>query len=128
MDRIKLIEAAKEVQQQAHAPFSGYRVGAALMTEDGKIFSGCNVEVSTYGLTVCAERNAVAAAIAHGERRFKAIAVVTSNGATPCGACRQVLWEICGDIPVILVDESGKTTEIKTSELLPEPFDSSKLG
>jgi len=124
-----LISAAKEARENAHAPFSNFKVGAALRTPSGKIFGGCNVENATYGLTVCAERVAIFKAISEGERRFDAIAVVTDTDALtpPCGACRQLIWEFCGDVPVILSNLKGKTEIITMRTLFPRPFDSSNL-
>ena len=124
-----LIEAAKRVRDNAHAKFSNFKVGAALHTPSGKIFSGCNVENATYGLTVCAERVAIFKAISEGERKFDVIAVVTDTDTLtpPCGACRQLIWEFCGDIPVVLANLQGKTEPIRMSQLFPKPFDSSNL-
>jgi cytidine deaminase len=119
-----MIEEATKARQNASAPFSKFKVGAALRTKRGKIFHGCNVENCTYALTVCAERVALLSAIAAGERQFDAIAVVTQSEepGTPCGPCRQLLWEYCGDIPVTIASLSGKKREFKLSELLPYPF------
>jgi len=124
-----LISAAKQARENAHAPYSNFRVGAALRATSGRIFSGCNVENATYGLTVCAERIAIFKAISEGERGFDAIAVVTDTDALtpPCGACRQLIWEFCGDVPVILANLKGKTEIIPMRELFPKPFDSSNL-
>jgi cytidine deaminase len=124
-----LIEAAKRGRDNAHAKFSNFKVGAALHTPSGKTFSGCNVENATYGLTVCAERVAIFKAISEGERKFDAIAVVTDSDTLtpPCGACRQLIWEFCGDIPVVLANLGGKTEVIRISQLFPKPFDSSNL-
>ena len=124
-----LISAAKHARENAHAKFSNFKVGAALRTPAGKIFGGCNVENATYGLTVCAERVAIFKAISEGERRFDAIAVVTDTDALtpPCGACRQLIWEFCGDVPVILSNLQGKTETIPMRTLFPKPFDSSNL-
>lgn len=122
-----LKERAIEASKFSHSPYSKYSVGAAVETEDGEIFVGCNVESSSYGLSVCAERNALAAAIVNGHKQFRAMAVYSRNGATPCGACRQVIWDICGDIPVYVYDEAGKEKMYRTSELLPNPFDCRKL-
>jgi len=124
-----LIEAAKRARENAHAKFSNFKVGAALHTPSGKIFSGCNVENATYGLTVCAERVAIFKAISEGERKFDAIAVVTDTDTLtpPCGACRQIIWEFCGDVPVVLANLNGKTEVIRMSQLFPKPFDSSNL-
>ena len=124
-----LISVAKLARENAHAKFSNFKVGAALRTTAGKIFGGCNVENATYGLTVCAERVTIFKAISEGERRFDAIAVVTDTDALtpPCGACRQLIWEFCGDVPVILSNLKGKTETIPMRTLFPKPFDSSNL-
>lgn len=125
----KLIAAARKVREHARAPFSKFRVGAAVKTKSGKIFGGCNVENASYGLTVCAERVAIFKAISEGEREFDSIAVVTDTDelTPPCGACRQIIWEICGDIPVILANLKGKIERERSAKLLPRPFDSSHL-
>jgi cytidine deaminase len=104
-------------------------VGAALRASSGRIFGGCNVENATYGLTVCAERVAIFKAISEGERGFDAISVVTDTDTLtpPCGACRQLIWEFCGDVPVILANLKGKTEVIPMRDLFPKPFDSSNL-
>jgi len=124
-----LISAAKQARENAHAPFSNFRVGAALRATSGRIFGGCNVENATYGLTVCAERVAIFKAISEGERGFDAICVVTDTETLtpPCGACRQLIWEFCGDVPVIMANLKGKTEVIQMEELFPKPFDSSNL-
>ena len=122
-----LIAAAKQARENAHAPYSNFRVGAALRATSGRIFGGCNVENATYGLTVCAERIAIFKAMSEGERGFDAIAVVTETLTPPCGACRQLIWEFCGDVPVILSNLKGKTEVIPMRELFPKPFDSSSL-
>ena len=124
-----LIEAAQQSRENAHAPYSNFRVGAALRANSGRIFGGCNVENSTYGLTVCAERVAIFKAISEGERGFDAIAVVTDTETLtpPCGACRQIIWEFCGDVPVILSNLKGKAETIQMRDLFPKPFDSSNL-
>jgi len=124
-----LISAARQARENAHAPYSNFRVGAALRATSGRIFGGCNVENATYGLTVCAERIAIFKAISEGERGFDAIAVVTDTDklTPPCGACRQLIWEFCGDVPVILANLKGKTEVIPMRELFPRPFDSSNL-
>src|SRR6202163_3703380 len=120
-----LIAAAINVRENAHAQFSNFKVGAALHTPSGKIFSGCNIENATYGLTVCAERVAIFKAISEGERKFDAIAVVTDTDTLtpPCGACRQIIWEFCGDVPVVMSNLQGKTDVVRMSELFPKPFD-----
>jgi cytidine deaminase len=124
-----LIAAAKQARENAHAPFSNFRVGAALRANSGRVYMGCNVENATYGLTVCAERVAIFKAISEGERGFDAIAVVTHTEVLtpPCGACRQIIWEFCGDVPVILSNLAGKVEVHRMSALFPRPFDSSFL-
>ena len=124
-----LIEAAKQARENAHAPYSNFRVGAALRSTSGRIFGGCNVENATYGLTMCAERVAIFKAVSEGERGFSAIAVFTDTEmlTPPCGACRQLIWEFCGDIPVSLANLKGKIEVIQLKELFPRPFDDSNL-
>lgn len=123
-DRQQLIAEATTARDNAVAPFSRFKVGAALRTTGGRIFRGCNVENCTYGLTVCAERVALLSALAAGERKFDAIAVVTQSEApsTPCGPCRQLMWEFCGDLDVVLANLAGLTRDFKLSQLFPEPF------
>jgi cytidine deaminase len=124
-----LIEAAKQARENAHAPYSNFRVGAALRSTSGRIFGGCNVENATYGLTMCAERVAIFKAISEGERGFGAIAVVTDTEVLtpPCGACRQLIWEFCGDISVSMANLQGKIEVMQMRELFPRPFDDSNL-
>jgi cytidine deaminase len=124
-----LIKAAKQARENAHAPFSNFRVGAALRAKSGRIFTGCNVENASYGLTCCAERVAIFKAVSEGERGFDAIAVVTDTETLtpPCGACRQIIWEFCGDVPVVLANLKGKVELESAGKLLPRPFDSSNL-
>jgi len=124
-----LVTAARQARENAHAPYSNFRVGAALRANSGRIFGGCNVENATYGLTVCAERIAIFKAISEGERGFDAIAVSTDTDTLtpPCGACRQIIWEFCGDVPVILSNLKGRTEVIQMRDLFPKPFDSSHL-
>jgi cytidine deaminase len=124
-----LIAAATVARENAHAPYSNFRVGAAVRARSGRVFTGCNVENSTYGLTLCAERVAIFKAISEGERGFDAVAVVTDTGALtpPCGACRQIIWEFCGDAEVVLADLKGKVEVHRMSALFPKPFDSSML-
>jgi cytidine deaminase len=119
-----LIDEAKLARENAAAPFSKFKVGAALRTTGGRVFRGCNVENATYGLTVCAERVALLSAIAQGERKFDAIAVVTQSDepSTPCGPCRQLMWEYCGDIDVALANLTGQRVDYKLSTLFPHPF------
>ncbi len=118
-----LVSIARQVRKWAYAPYSKYKVGAALLTESGKIYEGVNVENAAYPVTNCAERTAVFTAVSNGETRFQAIAVVTENGGTPCGSCRQVLAEFGPDILVIVADEQGRIVlEKKLIELLPGAF------
>ena len=121
---------ARDAREQAHAPYSKFKVGAALLACRGEIVTGCNVENASYGLTLCAERVAVFKAISEGFRQFEAIAVVADSRrpTAPCGACRQVLWELCGDIRVHMARHRGtKTTSHRMSKLLPLPFDGRNL-
>ena len=124
-----LVAAAQQARENAYAPFSNFRVGAAVRANSGRIFGGCNVENATYGLTVCAERIAIFKAISEGERGFDAIAVSTDTDTLtpPCGACRQIIWEFCGDVPVILSNLKGKTETLPMRDLFPKPFDSANL-
>ncbi len=124
VQRRQLIDAALAARQQAYAPYSKFLVGAALLTEDGQLFSGCNVENSSYGLSNCAERTATFAAVAAGQRRFVALAVATEGGYSPCGACRQVLAEFSDDLPILIVDtrSEGRVDEVTLAELLPRRF------
>jgi cytidine deaminase len=124
-----LVQAAKAARENAHAPFSGFRVGAAVRTKSGRIYTGCNVENASYGLTICAERVAIFKAISEGDRGFDAIAVVTDtdNLTPPCGACRQIIWEFCGEVPVILSNLNDKVERESSGRLLPRPFDQSFL-
>jgi cytidine deaminase len=117
-----LLEAACQIRELAHAPYSHYKVGAAILTEDGRIFSGVNVENASYGLSNCAERTAIFSAITAGARRLHAVAVCTENAGSPCGACRQVLVEFAGDIPVFLSDTAGNVRETTLYALLPDHF------
>ncbi len=124
-----LIEAALAARQNAHAPFSKFMVGAALEDSAGRIYSGCNVENATYGLTICAERVAVFKAISEGARAFRRIAVAadTDTLTPPCGACRQILWEFCGNVELVLANLQGKTENLRLKDLFPRPFDASFL-
>jgi cytidine deaminase len=124
-----LVEAALEVRENAHAPFSKFKVGAALEDDAGRVHTGCNVENATYGLTLCAERVAVFKAVSEGARKFRRIAVAADTDmlTPPCGACRQILWEFCGDIELILANPRGKTETLHLRELFPRPFDASFL-
>lgn len=122
MDETALIELALQMRERAYAPYSGYRVGAALLSASGRVFTGCNVENAVYPLGLCAERVAVFKAISEGERTFITIVVATENGGTPCGACRQVLSEFAADLRILLVDARGQVRETSLRVLLPEPF------
>jgi cytidine deaminase len=121
----RLIAEATRSRGNAVAGRSGFSVGAAIEAEDGRIFGGCNVENSTYGLTVCAERVAIWKALSEGVRRFGAVAVVTGadTPTPPCGACRQILWEFAGDVPVVSATSGGATKVYRMADLLPEPFE-----
>jgi cytidine deaminase len=124
-----LIAAARAARENAYAPYSNFRVGAALRSSSGRIFGGCNVENSTYGLTLCAERVAIFKAISEGERGFEAIAIITAAEklTPPCGACRQLIWEFCGDVPVVIANLAGAVEVHRMSALFPKPFDASNL-
>jgi len=125
----KLIEAAMRAKNNSYSPYSNFRVGAALLTKTGKIFTGCNIENSSYSLTICAERTAIFKAVSEGQRNFKAIAISSDMKEIipPCGACRQVLMDLASDIDVILSGSNNKPIIIKLSKLLPMPFDSKML-
>jgi cytidine deaminase len=120
-----LVAAATDARTHAQARYSGFKVGAALETDDGAIVTGCNVENATYGLTLCAERVALVKALSDGRTRFTRIAIVadTSDPTPPCGSCRQLLWEYCGDIDVTLANLERVTATMKLASLLPMPFD-----
>ena len=125
----ELVEAATAVRENAYAPFSEFKVGAALRTDDGQIIAGSNVESASYGLTVCAERVAVWNAISQGKRKITTIAVVadTADLTPPCGVCRQIIWEFGGDIPVILANLRGDVETVQMKDLLPRAFDTKFL-
>ena len=128
--RRELVRLAAEARQKAVAPFSRFKVGAALRTRAGEIVTGCNIENATYGLTVCAERTAIMKAVSEGLREFDAIAVVARSRrpTAPCGPCRQLLWEFCGDIWVHMADVSGRRViSHRMKDLLPLPFDARNL-
>jgi len=123
-----LVQMAQEARKEAYAPYSGYAVGAALLTAGGQVFTGANVENAVYPVTMCAERVAVFSAVAAGERKFEALVVATRNGGTPCGSCRQVLAEFGLDTQVLMVDEDNRLAmETTVRELLPEAFGSGDL-
>ena len=121
----ELIDAAADVRERAFAPYSNFKVGAAVETEDGDIYTGCNVESASYGLTVCAERVAIWKGISRGVTKFGRIAVVvdTEELTPPCGVCRQIIWEFCGDIPVVIANLTTVTATLQMKDLLPLPFD-----
>jgi cytidine deaminase len=125
----ELIEKAQQAKKRAFAPYSQFHVGAALLSANGKIYTGCNVEISTYALTICAERTAVFKAISEGDRRFKAIAVVSDDpGFTPpCGACRQVLMDLAGNIDFLMINGKGQVETLKMKALLPHAFGKKNL-
>lgn len=120
-----LIAHAAEARERAIAPFSGFKVGAALRTKAGKIYEGCNIENASFGLTVCAERVALFKALSEGEREFSEIAVVTDadRPTSPCGPCRQLLWEFCGDVAVSLHSLKGGEESHHLADLFPHPFE-----
>lgn len=124
MDWQPLIDAATEIRQRAHAPYSRYRVGAALLAQDGRLFAGANVEFGIPALGVCAERAAMVDALTSGARAFEALVVVTESSppASPCGLCRQTLVEHADDLPILLVSTSGERHELRLSDLQPRPF------
>jgi len=124
-----LIAAARRARENAHAPYSNFRVGAALRAKSGRIFGGCNVENATYGLTVCAERVAIFKAVSEGERGFDAVADFTDADSLtpPCGACRQLICEFCGDVPIVMANLKGKREVLQMRDLFPKPFDSSSF-
>ena len=124
-EKTSLVAAAAQARRHAAAPYSKFRVGAALLSEDGRVFTGCNVESASYGLTVCAERTAVFKALSEGVRGFRAVAVVTGakEPTAPCGACRQVLWDQCRDIDVVMQTTGGRRVEHRLAALLPYAFE-----
>jgi cytidine deaminase len=124
MDYKELIQAARKAKKNSHSPYSKFRVGAALLTKSGKIYTGCNIENSSYSLTVCAERTALFKAVSEGEKKFLTLVISTDvkDFISPCGACRQVISDLAGDIDIILTNRVGKTKIMKMNELLPHPF------
>jgi cytidine deaminase len=129
MNRDKLIAAAQTVRLKAHAPYSNFKVGCAIEDEDGRVFTGCNVENASYGLSLCAERVAVFKAVSEGAGKLNRVAVVadTDSLTPPCGACRQILWEFCGDAELTLANLAGKKETMTVKQILPRPFDASFL-
>ena len=127
MSKKILIQKAIEMRHMAMAPYSKYKVGAAVLVDTGEIFGGCNIENSSYSLTCCAERVALFKAVSEGFTNFKSLAVSTKNAGMPCGACRQVIWDLCGNIPIYICNDISLIKTSQTSELIPQPFDKSKL-
>lgn len=127
-EKTKLIEIAMKARENAYVPYSHYAVGAALLTKSGKIYTGCNIENAAYPVTVCGERTAMFKAVSEGDRDFDAIAIVTRDGGSPCGSCRQVMVEFAPDMTVILADENGQLSgEYSVRELLPGAFTPANL-
>lgn len=118
----KLVQKACEMREFAYAPHSHFQVGAALLTQDGTIIGGCNIESDSYGLTICAERNAIFTAYAQGHRKFQALSIAMDSNSTPCGACRQIIAELCGNIPVYITNLAGNVTQFQSYDLLPHHF------
>ncbi len=128
----QLIRVAQEARARAVAPYSNFQVGAALETTGNQIYSGCNIENASYGLTMCAERVAIFKAVSEGEREFKRLVIVADTQkdedvTPPCGACRQIIWEFCGDISVALVSKNGDAIVLQMRDLYPRAFDKSYL-
>jgi cytidine deaminase len=123
----ELVQMALEARKRAYTPYSDYPVGAAVLTDDGVVIPGCNVENAAFPSTICAERVALTAAVAQGKRRFTAIAVATRNGGSPCGACRQVMLELGPDMDVYIADENGAYRKTTVRDLLPDGFDHARL-
>lgn len=130
MSDARLIEAALQARLNAHAPYSNFKVGAAIESESGDFYTGCNVENATYGLTMCAERVALYKALSEGARKFRRIVVAaaTDKLTPPCGSCRQLLWEFCGDAELILVNTDGHSERMTMRDVFPRPFDDSFLS
>ncbi|MSO24316.1 MAG: cytidine deaminase [Acidobacteria bacterium] len=119
-----LVHAARQAREQARAKYSKFKVGSALLCDDGRVFTGCNIESSSYGLTICSERVALFKALSEGAVNFIRIAVVadTEDLAAPCGACRQLLWDFCGELDIVLANLAGKSKTLRLTQLFPEPF------
>jgi len=124
MIRKRLVKAARAARLHSYSPYSRFRVGAAVLTKSGKIFAGCNIENSSYGLTVCAERTALFKAVSEGHRQFVALAIATDEPdfVSPCGACRQVIQDLAGDVEIILCTRNGRTKTMRLADLFPYPF------
>jgi len=127
IDVAALAAAAQAARSRAYTPYSRYQVGAAVLCEDGEVFTGCNIENAVYPLTCCAERVAMFNAISSGRRSFRALAVATSNGGSPCGSCRQVMHEFGPEMPVFILDEFGLVRMTSVAELLPDSFGAAQL-
>jgi cytidine deaminase len=129
MSNDNLLQAARDVLRHSHSPYSRFRVGAAVLTASGKIYTGCNIENSSFSLSVCAERTALFKAVSEGERSFTRILIVSDaeDYITPCGACRQVISDLAGDIDIVMTNGSGEERKMKLSELLPSAFGNSIL-
>ncbi|NUQ39049.1 MAG: cytidine deaminase [Caldilineales bacterium] len=123
-----LVQAAMQARKQAYAPYSRYTVGAAVLTATGKVFSGCNIENAVYPATCCAERVTIFKAVSEGERRLRALAVVTHNGGSPCGICRQVMREFAPDLLVLIADAAGHVRRLTLPDLLPDSFGPEDIG
>lgn len=130
LELVQLLEAAKKARENAYAPYSHFKVGAALLTSDGKIITGCNVENASYGLSLCAERVAVFNAVSQGNTSFKALAVIadTEDPVSPCGACRQIITEFSREMTVVMANVNGELKRTTVAELLPYAFTPEKLG
>jgi cytidine deaminase len=128
-DYQELVKQARQAKKRSFAPYSNFHVGAALLTTGGKIYTGCNVEISTFALTICAERTAIFKAFSEGDRKFKAIAVVGDDPdyTPPCGSCRQVLMDLAGNIDFLMVDGKGQVKVLKMCDLLPHAFGKKNL-
>ncbi len=127
MTHDELIARATAARDRAYAPYSHFKVGAALMAKSGRVYTGCNVENAAYGPSMCAERTAIFKAVSEGEREFETIVVVTENGASPCGSCRQVMMEFAPDMTVVIADTQGRTCVTTVRDLLPNGFTSDQL-
>jgi cytidine deaminase len=125
--RKELVAQAMRARERAYAPYSNYKVGAALLSASGRVYTGCNVENAVYPLCTCAERTAVVRAVSEGEREFVALAVATENGGSPCGSCRQILREFGLDIVVLIADAAGAYRETTVAELLPDSFSAANV-
>ena len=125
----ELVQAARAARERAHVPFSNFKVGAAIADENNRIFTGCNIENASYGLTMCAERVAIFKAVSEGAAKLRQIALFanTETLILPCGACRQILWEFCGDAELTLANPAGKQETLTLKQIFPRPFDASFL-